>query len=159
MADAGRTGRTDRAARWILSTPETIYRALIDPEAIVAWRPPRGMTARMDVFEAREGGRFRMVSIYNAGDGPAHGKTSENIDVVEGRFAELVANARVVEVVTFCSDDPAFAGEMTVTTTLTPRDGGTEVAIRCDNVPAGIGAADHVAGLTSTLENLAAFTT
>ncbi|MEX0838305.1 MAG: SRPBCC domain-containing protein, partial [Parvibaculum sp.] len=64
----------------------------------------------------------------------------------------------VVELVEFVADDPAFAGAMTITTTLTPVPDGTEVHIVCENVPEGISAADHQAGIASTLENLAAFT-
>ncbi len=46
---------------------------------------------------------------------------------------------------------------MTITTTLTPVAGGTEVGIACENVPEGITAADHQVGMASTLANLAAF--
>ena len=47
---------------------------------------------------------------------------------------------------------------MTITTILTAVSGGTKVTIRCENVPAGIRTSDHEAGMTSTLENLAALT-
>jgi uncharacterized protein YndB with AHSA1/START domain len=78
--------------------------------------------------------------------------------VVRGRFLELVPNECLVELVEFESDDPAFAGAMTITTTLAPVSGGTEVTVLCENVPSGIRPSDHQAGLTSTLKNLAAFT-
>lgn len=149
-------GRTDRASRRMTAQPSQIYRALIDPQAIVSWRPPKGMKGEMLAFNAREGGTYRMALIYD--DQSIQGKSSGNVDVVEGRFQELVPDERMVEVVTFASDDPAFAGEMTITTTLTPIPGGTEVSIACENVPSGISAADHQAGLTSTLQNLAAYT-
>lgn len=71
---------------------------------------------------------------------------------------ELIPNQRMVQTVVFESDDPAFAGEMRMTWTLAPVPGGTNVTVRCENVPAGIGHEDHQAGLRSTLENLAAFT-
>jgi len=86
------------------------------------------------------------------------GKTSEHADVVEGRFLELIPDRRVVEVVEFDSDDPAFAGAMTITTALAAVPGGTEVSIRCENVPDGIRPEDHQEGRGSTLANLAAFT-
>lgn len=148
--------RTDTASRVIRAAPQTIYKALLDPEAVATWRPPRGMTGKIYAFEPRAGGTFRMALIYE--DQTARGKTSEHVDVVEGRFHELVPNERVMEVVTFASDDPAFAGEMTITTSLAPVASGTEVTIACANVPAGISASDHQAGLASTLANLAAFT-
>ena len=78
-------------------------------------------------------------------------------DVVDGVFAALDADRRVVERVTFQTDDPAFAGEMTITTRLTPTAGGTEVSISCEDVPSGVSPTDHAAGLKSTLANLAAF--
>lgn len=149
-------GRTDRASRRIEAEPTRIYRALTDPQAIVSWRPPKGMRGEMLAFDAREGGAYRMALIYE--DQSIQGKSSGNVDVVEGRFQDLVPGERMVEVVTFESDDPTFAGEMTITTTLTPIPGGTEVSIACENVPSGISAADHEAGLTSTLQNLATYT-
>ena len=75
----------------------------------------------------------------------------------QGRFLELVPDKRVVEIVEFESDDPAFAGAMTIITTLAVVPGGTEVTIRCENVPSGIWLSDHQEGMTSTLENLAVF--
>ena len=75
-----------------------------------------------------------------------------------GRFAELILDRRIVEVVRFQTDDPAYAGEMTVRTLLAPVTEGTEVTIVCENVPRGISAADHAAGIASTLKNLAAYT-
>ena len=120
-----------------------------------AWRPPAGMRAEVYAFDAREGGGYRMAFVYE--DASVRGKTGENADVFEGRFVELVPKVRIVERVVFRSDDPAFAGAMTVTTTLTPVPGGTEVGIVCENVPAGIRAEDHQVGMASTLANLAAF--
>ncbi len=149
--------RIDTASRMIQASPETVYRAHVDPEALAAWRPPQGMTGRFEAFDARPGGRFRMVLTYAEADS-GRGKTSAREDVVEGRFVELVPNRRIGERVEFESEDPAFAGVMTITTSLEPVAGGTRVTIRCDDVPEGISAADHEAGLNSTLENLAAFT-
>jgi uncharacterized protein YndB with AHSA1/START domain len=152
-------GRTDSASRVIRAAPQSLYQALLDPVAVAAWRPPQGMKAEIYAFDAREGGRFRMALVYEAADQqPMRGKTSETADLVEGRFVTLIPDERVVEAVRFESDDPAFSGEMTITTTLTPVDGGTQVMIVCENVSPGIRAADHQAGLASTLANLAAFT-
>lgn len=148
-------GRIDAASRVIHATPAAIYRALLDPEALAAWRPPAGMTGRFDMFDGREGGRYRMTLTYeDAGQG--HGKSSDDEDTVQGRFAELVPDTRVVELVEFESDDPAFAGTMRITTSLKPVSGGTEVSMVCEQVPYGISAEDHQIGLASTLANLAA---
>lgn len=151
-------GRIDSASRIIKASPDVLYRALMDPEALEAWRPPEGMTGEMLAFDGREGGLYRMSLTYNAPEPGLHGKTSEHADVVEGRFLELVPDRRVVEVVEFDSDDPAFAGAMTITTALAAVPGGTEVTIRCENVPDGIRPEDHQEGMASTLANLAAFT-
>lgn len=150
--------RTDRAARVIAASPHAIYRAFLDPQAVAAWRPPTGMTCRIYDFDAREGGTFRMAFAYRDTDHAVRGKTSEHADVFHGQFLQLVPGERIVERVVFESDDPAFAGAMTVTTTLAAVPGGTEVTIRCDNVPSGIAPDDHQAGMASTLANLAAFT-
>lgn len=158
MAKAAGRGRVDSASRIIKAPPHTIYRALIDPEAIAAWRPPEGMKGEMLAFEGREGGLYRMSLTYIGTEHDLRGKTTEHADVVEGRFLELVPDRRVVEVVEFESDDPAFAGSMTITTALAAVPGGTEVTIRCENVPDGIRPEDHQEGMASTLANLAAFT-
>ena len=95
---------------------------------------------------------------YLDADHRVPGKFSADEDVVEGRFVELVSHQRVVEAVEFGASDAAFAGEMVITTSLTPVPGGTEVTITCTNVPPGIREEDHQAGLASTLANLAAYT-
>ncbi len=94
---------------------------------------------------------------YDAPDPSVRGKASGDTDIVEGRFVELVPNERVVQIVTFESDDPAFSGEMKMTWSLRSVAGGTEVSMICENVPEGISAEDHAAGLSSTLDNLAGF--
>jgi uncharacterized protein YndB with AHSA1/START domain len=157
MSQSTGTGRTHKGSRLIKASPHAIYSAFMTPEAVAAWRPPEGMRARFELFEPREGGAFQMVLEY---EGTAHelpGKSSAHEDIVHGRFGELVPDRRIVEHVDFESDDPAFAGTMTVTTTLTPVDGGTEVTITCDDVPEGIGESDHQAGIASSLENLAKY--
>jgi hypothetical protein len=75
--------------------------------------------------------------------------------VVEARFVDIVADERVVQAVDFVSDDPAFAGTMTMTWSVRAVDGGTLVEITAEAVPDGISAADHAAGMSSSLEKLA----
>lgn len=149
--------RTDSVTRTIEATPETIYSALIDPIAMAIWRPPSGMTGVVLDFDPTPGGRLRMALDY---DDPAqNGKSGDHRDIFESRFVKLIPNESVVEDVVFDSEDPIFAGIMKVTTTLVPARGGTEVTITCANVPSGIGQADHLVGLASTLENLARYCT
>ena len=76
---------------------------------------------------------------------------------MEARFVDLVPGVRVVQAVDFVSDEPGYAGTMVMTWEVTPLEDGTRVEIRADNVPAGISAEDHAAGLASSLANLAAY--
>jgi len=145
-------------SRTIRASPQAIYQAFLNPEAVASWRPPEGMKAQIYAFDPREGGAFRMSFEYLGADHAVRGKTSEHADIFHGRFLKLVPDERIVEQVEFESDDPAFAGTMTLTTTLTAVPGGTNVTIRCENAPKGIRPSDHETGIRSTLENLAAFT-
>jgi uncharacterized protein YndB with AHSA1/START domain len=151
------TSRTHSASRVINASPTAIYRAFLDPEAVATWRPPKGMTAQILAFEAREGGTYRMAFVYSNAHHALPGKTSEHVDAFCGRFIELVANVRIIERVRFETDDPDLAGVMTITTTLVPAADGTRITIRCENVPAAISESDHLAGMASTLDNLASF--
>ncbi len=148
--------RVDTGSRLIRASASTIYRAFATAHAMESWLPPQGMTGRMVEFEFREGGAYRMQLIY---DGPEHapGKTSRDADEVTVRFVKLEPDERIEQAVTFESDDPAFAGEMRIVWTFEPVQDGTLVTVRCENVPPGIRPEDHQAGLTSTLNNLAAY--
>jgi uncharacterized protein YndB with AHSA1/START domain len=114
------------------------------------------MTARFERFDPRPGGTYRLVLTYADPSG-APGKTSADSDVVEGRFVAVVPGVRVVQAVDFVSDDPAYAGTMVMTWAVAAAEGGTRVEIRADDVPDGISAEDHAAGLASSLANLAVY--
>lgn len=150
--------RTDSASRVIKASPEALYHAFVDPTALAAWLPPSGMQGRIHEFDARAGGTYRMSLAYLDPQHSGMGKTSDNEDIVQGRFLELIPNERIVQSAIFESEDPAFAGEMTMIWTFDPVPEGTRVAIVCENVPEGIRKEDHDAGLSSSLANLAAFT-
>ena len=148
--------RTDTASRVIAAPPDCVYAALVDPDALVTWLPPEGMSGRFERFDARPGGSYRLVLTY-ADASAAPGKASADSDIVEARFVDLVPGVRVVQAVDFVSDDPANAGTMTMTWELAALDAGTRADIRADDVPAGISAEDHAVGLASSLANLAAY--
>ena len=148
--------RTDTASRLVKASPGAIYNAFVDPAALARWLPPKGMRAKIERFEPRPGGSYRMVLTYDDPAG-APGKASVDSDIVEGRFVALEPRERIVWKVGFVSDNPAFAGTMTMSWRFKEVRDGTEVTILCENVPAGIGKEDHDAGLRSTLENLARF--
>jgi uncharacterized protein YndB with AHSA1/START domain len=146
--------RTDTASRVIAAPPERVYAALVDPEALTAWLPPDGMSGRFERFDPRPGGSYRMVLTY-ADASASPGKATADSDIVQARFVDLVPGARVTQAVDFVSDDPAYAATMTMTWEVTAVDQGTRVDITADDVPDGISAEDHAAGLASSLTNLA----
>ena len=108
---------------------------------------------RFERFDARPGGSYRMVLTHE--DASTAWQPTADSDIVEARSIDIVPGVLVVQAVGFVADDPAFAGTMTMTWEVTATDYGTRVDIRADQVPAGISAEDHAAGLASSLANLA----
>jgi uncharacterized protein YndB with AHSA1/START domain len=148
--------RTDSASLVVHAGPERVFAALVDAESLAQWLPPDGMSGRFERFDARPGGSYRLVLTYRA-HSPGSGKATYDSDIVEARFVDIVPDARVVQEVDFVSDDPSFAGTMTMTWELTVEGNGTRVDITAVDVPAGITPADHAAGMASSLANLARF--
>jgi uncharacterized protein YndB with AHSA1/START domain len=130
-----------------------VYRALLDPDAIAQWRVPAGMSSQVHVFDAREGGSFRVSLTYDAPTGT--GKSAQQTDTYHGHFVTLVPDEQVVEVFEFETGDPGLRGEMTMTTTLTDADGGTDVVIVHEQIPDSVPPADNETGTRMALENLA----
>jgi uncharacterized protein YndB with AHSA1/START domain len=110
--------------RVIRATPERVYRAFLEPDAMVKWLPPNGFTGRVHHLEARVGGTYRM-SFTNFTSGQSHS--------FGGTYLELVPNERIRNTDTF--DDPNMPGEMLVTVTLTKVSVGTELHIVQEGVP------------------------
>ena len=152
----GTMARTDTATRLVAAPPERVFAALVDQAALTAWVPPGGMHGSFERFDARPGGSYRMILTYDDAS-TAHGKATADSDIVEARFTEIVPGMRVVQAVDFVSDDPANAGTMTMTWEVAAVEAGTRVDVRADDVPDGISAEDHAAGLNSTLAKLAAY--
>jgi uncharacterized protein YndB with AHSA1/START domain len=146
---------TDSADVVIGATPDEVFAALVDAPARAAWLPPTGMTGWFERFDARTGGGYRMVLEYE--DAAVEGKSGRNRDVTEVRFAAVEAPHRIVEEVDFVSDDPLFAGTMTMTWTVEAVGAGTRVAVTATDVPDGISSEDHAAAFASTLANLDAY--
>jgi len=140
----------------IAASPEEVYAAFVDADALTAWLPPAGMSGRFERFDPRPGGSYRMVLTYV--DAPTSGgKATSDSDIVDVRFVDIVPGVRVVQEVDFVSDDPAYAGTMTMTWEVTGVEGGTRVDITADDVPDAVSPEDHAAGLNSSLANLATY--
>lgn len=149
-------GRTDRASLLVHVDSARAFEALTHREALQRWLPPAGMHGSFEEFDMREGGSYRLVLTYeDASDAP--GKTSADSDVSTTRIVEIVPGERVVQEIDFESDDEAFHGTMRMDWSLHPVEDGTEVVVEARDVPSGVRARDHAAGLTSSLSNLAAF--
>jgi uncharacterized protein YndB with AHSA1/START domain len=143
-----------RIHRHVSAPRATVYRALIDADAVATWKVPTGMTSHVHTFEAREGGRFRVSLTYDAPT--AAGKTTAHTDTYHGHFAKLVPNEQVVEVIEFETTNPALQGEMTITITLADAEGGTELLAVHDGLPPGVPPADNELGWRLSLDKLAA---
>lgn len=113
------------------------------------------MTGRIHAFDARVGGGYRMSLFYLPDERALRGKTADNEDRVNVRFVELVPGRRILEAVTFESDDAAFAGEMSVTVTFAETAGGTEVTFLCESLPPGLRPEDNEVGSRLSLQQLA----
>lgn len=118
---------TIRLHRVFRATPERIYRAFLDADAMTKWLPPNGFTGKVHHLDAKVGGTFRM-SFTNFTTGKSHS--------FGGRYLELVPHQRLRYTDAF--DDPNLPGEMHVTVTLTQVSCGTDVNIVQEHVPAVI---------------------
>jgi uncharacterized protein YndB with AHSA1/START domain len=151
MSGHGSHERIDTASLVVTAAPAAVFSAFEDADALMAWLPPGGMHGRALEYTFRPGGAYAIELTY---PDATPGKTSANADVSRGRFLVIDPPARLVQSVTFESDDAAFAGEMTMTWTFEPVDQGTRVTVAATNVPPGITAEDHAEGLAGSLENL-----
>jgi uncharacterized protein YndB with AHSA1/START domain len=144
---------TTQITRHVRAPRSAVYRALLDARAIAQWRVPSGMSSHVHEFDAREGGTFRVSLTYDAPTGI--GKSAAHTDTYHGRFVKLVPNEQVVEVLEFETADTELRGTMTMTTTLTDADGGTDVLVVHEGIPNSVPAADNETGMRMALANLA----
>lgn len=138
------TTHTLRLHRVFRAPSDRIYRAFLDPEALVKWLPPHGFTGKVHHLDAREGGTYRM-SFTNLGTGHSH--------AFGGTYLELVPGKRIRHTDHF--DDPGLPGEMVTTVTLEPVSCGTELHIAQEGVPGAIPADSCHVGWQESLQLLA----
>lgn len=134
---------TIRLHRVFKAAPERVYRAFLDPDAMVKWLPPNGFTAKVHHMDARVGGSYRM-SFTNFSTGTSH--------AFGGEYRELVPNERLSYTDKF--EDPNLPGAMQVTITFKQVSCGTEVNITQEGVPDMIPAESCYLGWQESLELL-----
>ena len=137
-------GNTIRLHRVLRSTPERIYRAFLDPDAMVKWLPPNGFTAKVHQMDVKVGGIHKM-SFTNF--------TTKSSHSFGGRYLELDPNERIRYTDKF--DDPNLPGEMQTTVTLKKVSVGTELSIVQEGVPEVIPAEACYLGWQESLTLLA----
>ena len=115
---------TVRFQRVLRATPQRVYRAFLDPDAMAKWLPPNGFTGRVHQIDARVGGSYKM-SFTNFSTGHTHS--------FGGEYLELVPNERIVHTDKF--DDPNLPGQMRTTITLKQVSVGTELNVVQEGIP------------------------
>ena len=120
-------GHTVRLHRVLRASPERVYRAFLDPDALVKWIPPHGFTGKVHHMDARVGGEHRM-SFTNFGTGTTHS--------FGGTYVELTPYERIRYTDRF--DDPNLPGELQVTVSLAAVSCGTDLTVVQEGVPAVI---------------------
>jgi uncharacterized protein YndB with AHSA1/START domain len=115
---------TVRLHRVLRAPPERVYRAFLDPEAMVKWLPPNGFTGTVHQIDVRVGGSYRM-SFTNFSTGHSH--------VFGGEYLELVPNERIRHTDAF--DDANLPGTMQTTVTFKPVSCGTELQVVQEGIP------------------------
>jgi uncharacterized protein YndB with AHSA1/START domain len=144
-----------RATGLVRGSRARVYAALLDADAVAAWRVPDDMTAQVHEWEPVEGGRFRVSLTYR--DPERAGKSAGATDTYAGRFVRLVPGEQVVEELAFETGDPDLAGTMTMTWSLRDVDGGTEVDLLHEGLPDAVPPEDNATGTRMSLAKLAAY--
>ncbi len=135
---------TVRLHRVLRATPERVYRAFLDPDAMAKWLPPNGFTGHVHHVDATVGGTFRM-SFMNF--------TTQHVHTFGGEYLELVPNQRIRHTDTF--EDPNVPGVMVTAVELRPVSTGTELAIVQEGIPEAIPVEACYLGWQESLELLA----
>lgn len=129
--------------RVLTTSPEKVFKAFIDADAMASWLPPNGFTARVHSMEAKKGGSYKM-SFTNFTSGNSHS--------FGGEYLEIVPNELISYTDRF--DDPNLPGDMTTTIRLTKVSCGTELHITQEGIPEAIPAEMCYLGWQESLEKL-----
>lgn len=118
---------TVRLHRVLRATPERVYRAFLDADAMAKWLPPNGFTGKVHQLDAKVGGAYKM-SFTNFSSGKSHS--------FGGTYLELVPHQRIRHTNKF--EGQNLPGEMQTTITFKPVFCGTELNITQEGIPAAI---------------------
>jgi uncharacterized protein YndB with AHSA1/START domain len=135
---------TIRLHRVLRTTPEKLYRAFLEPEAMAKWLPPYGFTCKVHHMDARAGGSYRM-SFTNFTTGQAH--------AFGGTYTELTPHELIRYTDRF--EDPNLPGEMLTTVRLQKVSVGTEITVVQEGVPDAIPVEACYLGWQESLAQLA----
>ncbi|PKA42457.1 SRPBCC family protein [Rhizobium sullae] len=135
---------TIRLHRVLATSPEKVYRAFIEADALAKWLPPNGYTCTVHHFEPTAGGKFKM-SFRNFTTGKSEAFGGEYVELVPGELVRYTDKF----------DNPNLPGEMDVTVTLKKVLVGTEVDITQAGVPDVIPPEACYLGWQESLRNLA----
>lgn len=118
---------TVRLHRVLRATPETVYRAFLDADALAKWLPPNGYTCKVHHLDAKVGGTYKMsFTNFSTGHGHSFG----------GKYLELVPNERIRHTDEF--DDPNLPGVMQTTVSIQQVFCGIELNIVQEGIPEAI---------------------
>ena len=135
---------TIRLHRVLRATPEKVYRAFIDADAMAKWLPPNGFTGKVHHLDAKVGGTYKM-SFTNFTTGESHS--------FGGQYLEMVSAERIRYTAKF--DDPNLPGVMQTTVSLAKVFCGTELNVVQEGVPEAIPAQACYLGWQESLTLLA----
>jgi uncharacterized protein YndB with AHSA1/START domain len=135
---------TVKLHRVLRATPDRVYRAFLDADAMAKWLPPNGFTGKVHHLDATVGGSYRM-SFTNFSTGHAH--------AFGGKYLELIPNQRIRYSDRF--EDPNMPGEMTTTVSISPVFCGVELNITQEGMPEVIPNAGCYLGWQESLTLLA----
>lgn len=135
---------TVRLHRVLTTSPEKVYRAFTEADALAKWLPPNGFTCTVHHFDAKVGGTFKM-SFRNFTTGGSHAFGGEYLELVPGESLRYTDRF----------DDPNLPGEIVVTVTLKKVSVGTELDITQAGIPDAIPAEACYLGWQESLRNLA----
>lgn len=152
-----RSTSTTRNWKLIKVSQEALFKVFTNPTDLAAWLAPGEMTGKVHSFDLKVGGGYQMSLYYPESEKEFRGKTTEKEDRFTARFVELTPPHRIVQAVTFESDDPAFKGEMIMEVSFKAKNSGTIVIFVFRNIPPGIRPEDNKAGTRATLEKLSQY--